>query len=83
MCNIFYSWRRKLGCVTLMMALVAMVLWIKSYYYQDFCSNSRFSFCDRIAGGILFLELANSTSVNWAEPPLGKPTSAFGRRCEL
>jgi hypothetical protein len=31
----FHGWRRKMGCVTLVMALVLMVGWIRSHFFHD------------------------------------------------
>ena len=31
----FRGWRRKIGCVTLVMALVFMMTWVRGYYVED------------------------------------------------
>jgi len=36
MTDIFYGWRRKAGCITLVMALLFMSVWIRSTFKGDF-----------------------------------------------
>ena len=35
MAAFFHGWRRKTGCVTLMMALLLMALWVRSDWQVD------------------------------------------------
>lgn len=35
MLTLFNSWRRKAGSITLLMALMLVVVWGRSYFYED------------------------------------------------
>ena len=67
----FRGWRRKLGCVTLVMACALMGLWVRSLKLWDFYSfptSERHHQFDSIDGGFIWSSWDRQPPENWASP---------------
>ena len=54
----FQGWRRKIGCVTLVMAFVLVLGWIRSFYVEDFIDLPAFMRYPTENGGLAGLGTA-------------------------